>query len=76
MALSPRELYSFSALLLAGVAPVALVSSFVAWLARWRRLSALCLVVSLVAAIVGGVAATNPFCIAGVVAWDGTCAEE
>lgn len=76
MELSPPELYWFAGLLLMRVAPVALALSFVCWLARWLRPSALCLVVSVVAALVGIVAFTNPFCVAGRVVSDGTCAEE
>jgi len=76
MALSPPQLYSFSALLLARVAPVAIALSLGCWLIRYRRLSGVCLVVALLAFLVGAVVGLNPFCIAGYIAPDGSCAEE
>jgi len=76
MALSPPELYSFSGLLLGRVAPVALALSLGSWLIRYRRISGVCLVVAVLAFLVGAVAGVNPFCIAGYIASDGSCAEE
>ena len=76
MTLSTPELYWFAGLLLARIAPGALAASFGFWLARWRRVSGVCLLVALLAVVLGAVALLNPFCIGGYTAPDGTCAEE
>lgn len=76
MELSTPQLYSFAVLLLLRVAPAALVSSLVFWLARWRRISGVCMAVALLALLIGAVASLNPFRIAGYIAADGECAEE
>lgn len=76
MNLSPPELYWLAGLLLARAAPLALALSAGCWLLQWRRLSGLCALVALLAILVGAAASMNPFCMAGYIASDGSCAEE